>query len=98
MARQREGRFKDTAKKIIFQRYPGCYMHEMKCGDQGIPDTLLLYNEYWALLEFKDSADAAHQPNQDWYVEKFNNMGFSAFVYPENFDDILEELDRWFDV
>lgn len=98
MARQREGQFKTKAKKIIFKRYPGCFMHEMKCGDQGIPDTLILYNEYWALLEFKDSEFAERQPNQAWYVDRFNRMGFSAFVYPENFDYILEQLDEYFDV
>lgn len=98
MARTPEGRFKSKAKEIISERYPGCFMHEMKCGDQGIPDTLVLYGEYWALLEFKESETAAHRPNQDWYVKKFDDMGFAAFVYPENFEDVLEALDRWFGV
>jgi hypothetical protein len=96
MARQREGKFKAEAKKIISDRYPGCFMHEMKCGDQGIPDTLVLYGEYWALLEFKESEDAPHRPNQDYYVDMFDHMGFSAFVYPENLDAVLRDLDHWF--
>lgn len=96
MRKTPEGRFKEKAKEIISERYPGCYMFEMKGGDQGIPDTLILYGALWALLEFKESSTAAHQPNQDYYVEKFDRMGFSAFVYPENLDYILRKLDRWF--
>lgn len=98
MGKTPEGKFKAKAKQIISDRYPGCFMHEMKCGDQGIPDTLVLYDEYWALLEFKESEDAPHRPNQDYYVDMFDRMGFSAFVYPENLDYILRKLDQWFDI
>lgn len=97
MRKTPEGRFKEKAKKIISARYPGCYMFEMKGGDQGIPDTLVLYGELWALLEFKESEDAKHQPNQDYYISKFDEMGFASFAYPENFDEVLRCLDRWFD-
>ena len=59
---------------------------------QGIPDLLVLYNDKWATLESKKSATASHRPNQDYYVAKMNAMSFSRFIYPENKEDVLDEL------
>ena len=91
-----EGKFKAKTKKIISEMFPGCYMHEMKAGAQGIPDTLIIFGERWALLEFKESANAPHRPNQDYYIHMFNEMGFASFVYPENVEEVLTDLERWF--
>ena len=71
-------------------------MHEMKAGTSGVPDTLIIYGERWALLEFKNSSTAHHQPNQDHYVDYFNSMGFSAFIYPENEDEVIDKLLLYF--
>ena len=57
---------------------------------------LILYKNKYAFLENKKSANAQHQPNQDYYVDKLNNMSFARFVYPENKDNVLEELDLYF--
>lgn len=91
-----ESKFKAQVKKIISEMFPGCYMHEMKAGAQGIPDTLIIFKERWALLEFKESAKAKHRPNQDYYVEHFNDIGFARFIYPENMDEVLDDLKRYF--
>jgi hypothetical protein len=71
-------------------------MHEMKAGAQGIPDTLIIFGERWALLEFKESKNAKKRPNQEYYIEKFDSMGFARFVYPENVDEVLNDLEEWF--
>ena len=63
---------------------------------QGIPDLLVLYKNKWASLEVKKSARASKQPNQEYYVEKMDNMSFSRFVYPENKDKVLDELYLYF--
>lgn len=63
---------------------------------QGIPDWIVLYKDKWAMLEAKREKDAKHQPNQDHYVNKLNNMSYSAFVYPENEEEVLDELRKIF--
>lgn len=91
-----ESRFKAKTKKKIQELFPGCWMHEMKAGDQGIPDTLILFNEKWALLEFKRTYNAPRRPNQEYYVGLFNSMGFSRFIYPENEPQVLNDLSLYF--
>lgn len=59
---------------------------------QGIPDLTVLYKKRWATLEVKKSAEASHQPNQDYYVDTMRDMSYSAFIYPENREEVLNEL------
>lgn len=63
---------------------------------QGIPDLTILYNNKWATLECKESQRAHHRPNQDYYVDIMNGMSFSAFVYPENEEEIINKLVEYF--
>ena len=89
----RENAFQSNLKKDIKKMFPGCIISKLDPNDiQGIPDLLILYNDRWATLENKKSANATHQPNQDHYVEKMNNMSFSRFIYPENKEEVLDEL------
>ena len=63
---------------------------------QGIPDLLVLYKNRWASLEVKKNARASRRPNQEYYVERMNNMSFSRFVCPENKDEVMHDLHLYF--
>ena len=65
---------------------------------RGIPDLLILWNNRWATLECKRSANASKRPHQDYYVEKMNKMSFSRFIYPENKEEVLDELQQAFEL
>lgn len=63
---------------------------------QGILDLTVLYGRCWAMLEVKAHATAPRRPNQEYYVDKFNGMGFAAFIYPENEKVVLRALQEAF--
>ena len=63
---------------------------------QGFPDLLVLYKDYWVALEVKKSKGAHHQPNQDFYVQKMNEMSMAKFISPENYLDVLDKMEEFF--
>lgn len=78
--------------------FPGCIIMKNDANYiPGIPDLTILYKDKWATLECKKTANASHQPNQDYYVETLNNMSFSAFIFPENKEAVLNELQQAFE-
>ena len=91
----RENAFQASLIKEIKNRLPGCIILKNDSAYmQGVPDLLILYKDRWGTLEVKKSEKASHQPNQDYYVETMNRMSFSAFVFPENKEDVLNDLER----
>lgn len=90
-----EGKFKRDLKKEIRSMLPGCIIMQLDPDEiQGIPDLLILYNDRWATLECKKNENAHHQPNQDYYVNLMNEMSFSSFIFPENKEAVLDELQQ----
>lgn len=93
----RESKFQADLKKELKQMFPGCIVTKLDSSDiQGIPDLLVLYKNKWATLENKKSKTASKRPNQDYYVDKMNEMSFSRFIYPENKEEVLNELRETF--
>lgn len=89
-----ESKFQKEVIDDVKKRLPGCIvMKNDATYIQGIPDLTVLYGDRWASLEVKKSASAGHRPNQDYYVEKMNDMSFSAFIFPENKEDVLNDLE-----
>lgn len=89
----KENKFQSNLKKELKEMFPGCIITKLDSGDiQGIPDLLILYKDKWATLENKRNAKASHRPNQEYYVNKMNEMSFSRFIYPENKEIVLNEL------
>jgi hypothetical protein len=64
---------------------------------QGVPDLTILYLDNWACLEVKASKSAPEQPNQRYYVETLDRMSFAAFIYPENEEEVLYDLQQAFE-
>ena len=92
----KESKFQSDLKKELKKTFPGSIVTEMDSGDiQGIPDLLILYKNKWATLENKRSSKAHKQPNQEYYVNKMNDMSFSRFIYPENKEEVLTELKEY---
>ncbi len=90
-----ESGFKRKLIREIEQRFPGAFVIKTNANHvQGIPDQIILYGQYWAMIEAKDDEDSPHQPNQDYYVDMFNNMSYATFVYPQNKEDVLHELQQ----
>ena len=88
-----ESKFQANLIKEIKEHLPGCIV--MKTDPnyiQGMPDLLILHKNKWASLENKRSANAKKQPNQQYYVDKMNEMSFSRFVCPENKEAVLSDL------
>lgn len=61
-------------------------------GQQGIPDLTVFVGGRWALLEVKASEKSRLRPNQSWWVEKWGQITFCSFIYPENEEEVLDAL------
>ena len=94
----KESNFQATLVKDLKKRFPGCIVMKNDSGhNQGIPDISVLYGDRYALLECKRSETAPHRPNQDYYVDSVNRMGgIARFIFPENKEAILDELESAF--
>ena len=94
----KESKFQADLKKELKSMFPGCIVTKLDSGDiQGIPDLLVLYKDKWATLENKRSSTASKRPNQEYYVNKMNEMSFSRFIFPENKEEVLNELRKAFE-
>ncbi len=91
---------RDYQKKLVKKLkdiFPGCYVIKNDAQlKQGIPDLLVLYHDKWIALEVKQSETASHRPNQDYNVERMNDMSYAAFIYPENEEKIFSEMKEVF--
>lgn len=92
-----EREFQSILIREIKTRFPGCIVLKNDPNyRQGMSDLLILYKDRWAALECKKSKNARHQPNQDFYVNRLNEMSFARFIYPENKEDVMDELEQAF--
>ena len=95
----RESKYQRDLVNKLRDLFPGC---EILRNDprqlQGVPDLSVFYKDRWAMLEVKAEEDADEQPNQRYYVERFNNMSFAAFIHPSNETEVLRDLQHAFGV
>ena len=89
--------FQSKLIKELETLFPGCIVTKLDSGHiQGIPDLLVLWKDRWATLECKKTAHEEPRPNQPYYVELMNQMSFSRFIFPENKEEVLHELEQAF--
>ena len=93
-----ESEFQRNLIKELKERFKDCMIIRMDPRrKQGIPDILLLWQDCWAALELKRSKGARKRPNQDYYVERMNEMSYASFIYPENKEVVLNDIQRAFE-
>lgn len=94
----KESQFQARLIKRLKDMFPGCIVLKNDPNyKQGIPDlTVLWKNGKWALLESKRDSEARKRPNQQYYVNRANEMGFSRFICPENEEEVLHDLQQAF--
>ena len=91
----KESKFQNGLIKNIKKNFPDSIVLKTNPNYiQGIPDLTVFYGGKWATLECKKSAKEAKRPNQEYYVEKMNNMSFSRIIFPENKEEVLNELQK----
>lgn len=89
--------FQSELIKELRELFPGCIiLKNDPTYIQGIPDLLILFEDKWAALEVKKSITASHRPNQEFYVNKMGRMSYANFIYPENKEVVLNELQETF--
>lgn len=94
---KQERSFQASLIRELKERFKGCIVTKLDPSHiQGIPDLLILWGKHWAALECKRSARASRRPNQEHYVERMDSMSFARFIFPENKEDVLRELEESF--
>lgn len=92
---KRESSFQQDFIEDLITLFPDCIiLKNDPTYIQGIPDLLVLNNNRWAALECKKSKDAPARPNQPYYIKKMNEMSYASFVYPENKEVVLHEIQQ----
>lgn len=91
----REAEFQSNLIEKIELLLPGCLITKNDANYiQGLPDLTVFYRDRWAFLEVKASEKSRERPNQRYYIEKWSEHSFAAFVYPENETSILTALSQ----
>jgi Holliday junction resolvase len=81
---------------IRWLRGEGCFV--MKCGGAGVPtgtsDIFFCIEGFYGFIEVKKSEKASYQPLQEQFLEKMSGWSWACAVWPENWDDVKQELRR----
>lgn len=95
----KESEFQSDLIKELKLIFPGCIVLKNDPNYiQGIPDLLILYEDKWAGLECKRNKKSNFRPNQKWYISKMNEMSYCSFISPENKEEVLNEIQRTFQI
>lgn len=92
-----ESQFQAFLKGRLKAEFPDCViLKNDPTYLQGIPDLTVLWGKQWAALECKRDGRAVLQPNQRYFIDKLNSMGFAAVVYPDNAEEVIDAMAKYF--
>jgi hypothetical protein len=88
----------DVLKPRLEAEFPGCVIikQDPNTSFQGVPDHLVLFEDKWAALETKRGKNSTRRPNQEYYVNRFGDMSYAAFVHPGNLEEVMDDLESAF--
>lgn len=90
-----EAQYQAKLIRKIKRRIPGCVVIKNDPNyQQGFPDWTIFCGPKWGTLEIKRERRSSTQPNQEYFVSMLNDMGFSAFIFPENEEEVLREMEH----
>jgi len=94
---KKENTFQSEVINDILKQFPEADIVKNDANyRQGFPDLTIFYKDKFALIEVKRNENSSHQPNQDYYINKYNKHKSGFFIYPENKNEVLNNLERRF--
>nr|DAT35088.1 MAG TPA: Nuclease [Caudoviricetes sp.] len=95
----KENKYQRDLIRKLSRLFPGCLILKNDPNYlQGVPDLLILYGDKWGMLEVKISDKASIRPNQELYINRLCRMGFASFIFPENEEVVISQLQTYFGV
>ena len=97
-----ESEYQQSLKKKLDNIFRGCVILKNDPNYiQGFPDLTIFYKDKWAVLEVKKdisemSKTTASIRNQKFYIRMLDKMSFARFIYPQNEEEVLNELQQAF--
>lgn len=93
-----ESEYQAKLIKKLYKMFPGCIITKTDTQyQQGFPDLFIIWKNFWASLEVKASPSAPSQPNQEYFINRLDEMSFAAYIYPENEEEVLSALQQAFE-
>lgn len=97
-----ESNYQQLLREKLEKIFPGCLVLKNDPNYlQGFPDLTVFYKNRWAVFEVKKdiselSKNTASIRNQRFYIQKLDKMSFARFIYPQNEEEVLNELQQAF--
>lgn len=90
-----ESKFQKEFTDALEEKFPGCLIIKGNSSyRQGLPDWLMLHQDNWAAFEIKRNKNAKRSDSQSYYVNKMNDMSYASFVDPENYREVISEVQQ----
>lgn len=69
-----------------------CKMQQNATTQAGIADVFFCLEGFYGFLEVKKAKSSPRRPGQEAFVKKMNEWSYARVVYPENWEEVKQEL------